>query len=458
MTDKVIKMITEYQVLQQGDRILVGLSGGADSVALLDFLCKRQTVYGITVLACHVNHKLRGEESDRDQRFVEALCKAYEIPLFIKTVEVSTLAAQRKCSIEECAREVRYEFFAQLGEEHHCKIATAHTLSDSMETILFHLARGTGLKGLCGIPPVRGNIIRPLIYATRTEIETYIWQEGLSYVEDSTNHSDAYTRNSIRHHLIPQLYEINSNTDEAFLRMIEILRSEDAYLEQQGEAALAAITTENYCDKQAFLLLDKALQRRVLTALLKKYGIEISAQRIGFLEEALKKSKETTSLGQDIYFKITEEKFYLEKAPILQAYFEHTIEKETLTEPRVYSVFSGKILEISMENCEQIENSKKSHDCVLKNVLDYDKIYGNVLIRQKKDGDTVRPVGRGISKSLKKLFQEGGLTAYEKSKCIILEDALGIIFIEGFGCDERVKQDEFTKNTIRITIVEDSTI
>ncbi|KAA3379260.1 tRNA lysidine(34) synthetase TilS [Akkermansia muciniphila] len=170
-------------MLKKGDSVLVCLSGGADSVSLLSVLRQLSGPWALTLYACHLNHCLRGEEARRDEDFVRALCKEWGVPLTVGREDVGKFAKESGRSVEEAAREVRYALFAKEAGRLGAKIATAHTLSDDVETVLFHVTRGTGLSGLCGIPPVRGNIIRPLLCCTRREVEAYLAEEGLSYVE-----------------------------------------------------------------------------------------------------------------------------------------------------------------------------------------------------------------------------------------------------------------------------------
>lgn len=159
--NRIIKAITEHQLLEDTDKIVVGLSGGADSVALVHYL---KFVLKYTVVACHVNHNLRGDESERDMQFVKRLCKKWDIPLVVESVDITAIAQQNRLSLEQAGRQVRYGAFDRCAQKHMAnKIATAHTLSDNAETMLYNLTRGTGLKGLCGIPIKRGNIVRPLL-------------------------------------------------------------------------------------------------------------------------------------------------------------------------------------------------------------------------------------------------------------------------------------------------------
>ncbi|MBQ2158378.1 MAG: tRNA lysidine(34) synthetase TilS, partial [Oscillospiraceae bacterium] len=184
----VLSAIREFDMIQPGDRVLVCLSGGADSVCLLSVLSELSDELDLELFAAHYNHRLRGDESDGDEEFCAALCRGLGVPLFVGSGDVRLEAERRSQGIEECARDMRYEFFyetaASLGG---AKIATAHNAEDNLETVLMRIARGTGLKGLCGIPPVRGEIIRPLLYVKRAEIETYLRVNGIPHREDSSN-------------------------------------------------------------------------------------------------------------------------------------------------------------------------------------------------------------------------------------------------------------------------------
>lgn len=205
-----IKEVQRYSLCHQlfpaDAKVLVALSGGADSVALLRVLLEM----GIYCEAVHCNFHLRGDESDRDEQFVRDLCQRHSIPLHIEHFSTAQWAESHHISIETAARQLRYEAFERLLKEHGLQlVAVAHHLEDSVETLLFNLMRGTGIKGLCGIAPINGNIIRPLLSVTRADIESYLNQLGQPWVEDSSNATDEYSRNRIRHHLLPLLQELN---------------------------------------------------------------------------------------------------------------------------------------------------------------------------------------------------------------------------------------------------------
>ena len=252
VTEKALAAVRRENMLCEGGNVLVALSGGADSMALLCFLREQRKALSIgTLTAAHINHGLRGEEAERDEAFVRAQCERLGIPLLVLRADVAGEATANGEGLEEAGRRVRYTFLTEQARRLHARIATAHTLSDSIETVLFHMARGCGLRGLCGIPPVRTSsfdetilIIRPLIDCTRTDIEDYCERGAIPFVNDSTNSDPSYARNRIRHHIVPEFKAINPDAEAAFFRLQKHARAEDAFLDGLAEKALrnAALT------------------------------------------------------------------------------------------------------------------------------------------------------------------------------------------------------------------------
>ena len=235
MENKVLSAIKRFSLLEKGDVVTVALSGGADSVSLLYALLAVSDELGITVNAAHLNHSIRGEEAERDQQFVTNLCKKLKVELFCEKRDVPAFAKENGLSLELAARKVRYEFLEGVAQG---KVATAHTASDNLETMIFNLARGTSLKGLSGIPVKRGIYIRPLILCTRQNVEDYCKENEISFVTDSTNLSDDYSRNKIRHNVIPVLKEINCAAEESALRTSFGIAEDISYLESASQEIL----------------------------------------------------------------------------------------------------------------------------------------------------------------------------------------------------------------------------
>ena len=208
LKNKVMKAIDDYSMLRGASKVVVGFSGGADSVCLLHILSKLRNEIGFEIIGAHVNHGIRGDEALRDADFAQDFCKQLGVAFKLLNVDCVSKAREMGVSVEECGRLLRYDFFYSLADCN-TRIATAHNSNDNTETVLFNLARGSSVKGVGGIPPVRGNIIRPLIYCARKEIEGYSRENNLQFVTDSTNLCDDYTRNKIRHKILPVLEEIN---------------------------------------------------------------------------------------------------------------------------------------------------------------------------------------------------------------------------------------------------------
>jgi len=259
MLNKLLHFVRSYGMLQRGDTVVCAVSGGADSVALLFALYLLRDKLGIRLEAAHFNHNLRGEESARDEAFVRDFCGRYEIPLHVGGGKVTA----GKKGLEAAAREARYAFLQSLPG----KIATAHTADDNAETVLMHLVRGTGLKGLGGIAPVRGNVIRPMLTVSRQEVEAFLDEWSLEHIEDSSNRSDAFLRNRIRHRVMPLLALENPRLAENVSRTALRLRADEEFLARHADFPVLP-------EVEALRAMPEAQRNRVLEAFLKKSGVK----------------------------------------------------------------------------------------------------------------------------------------------------------------------------------------
>ncbi len=281
-------------MIASGDRIVAGVSGGADSLCLLFLLLKYARRVPFRLCVVHVDHGIR-RDAKEDARYVEELCAGEGIPCILRKADVPAFAKAEKCSEEDAGRRIRYEAFREAAEGMGgAKIAVAHNSNDNAETMLFHLFRGSGLKGLCGIAPVREGVIRPILCLDRREAEAYLEERGIVWRTDSTNDGDDYSRNRIRHHILPYAEsKLFPGAVERMLRTAEMLQETEAYLEQQTREALEACRTkmpwkeasfrgesgEEALEVEAFLRLHPALRRRVLHMLLK--GLSPTGKDIG---------------------------------------------------------------------------------------------------------------------------------------------------------------------------------
>ena len=437
MTDKVSETIRRYDLISEGESVLVGLSGGADSVCLL--LCLKDLGYDVS--AFHVNHNLRGDESIRDKNFCIALCERLGIKIYTADIDVTGYCEKNHVSVEEGARELRYKELMSIGAD---KIATAHNINDCLETTVFNLARGTGLKGLCSIPPKRDNIIRPLIECTREEIEGYLAEKGQDFVTDSTNLEDEYTRNKIRHKVIPVLMEINSSLYSSYSATRAHLTDDELYLDSCAEEKLcqAYITDKTY-DAKA-LRQCGLLTPRVVAKLLAQNGISVSALRINNTSDIIKNGGKLNICGDIL---ISCDKGVLKISSLAK---EETpkVEMPVSAVPGVYDFF-GK--SVSLERRDDIVFSKGMHREYKGYIIDKDKLCGGLTLRNRRNGDRIALAGRGFTSRLKVLFNDS-VPKEERERVAVLCDDEGIICVEGFGIDERVKVDENTRSIIIIAI------
>ncbi len=438
------------QMIQDGAIVLVGLSGGADSVALAHKLKQLEEKKQITVVACHLNHRLRGEESSRDFEFVQNFCNHMKIPLFYRQLDIASLAQQQKLSIEECGRQQRYLFFQRmaslLGQQGNLpvQIATAHTLSDNLETILFYIARGTGLNGLCGIPKQRGNIIRPLLSVTRDEIEQYCQNNRLQYVIDSSNLSDRYTRNQIRHQIVPILKQINGSVESHIDGMVSRLSEDWQFLDDYAAEVYQNVYQQDGIDTKRLCSYHPTVRKRVLLQYLKQHELECSSLILNTADRMLFEQTAKQNFWNGKYLTKTQGILMITTDQIRHCYH------ECLLKDGIYHSDTGKTYKIKTLEIGPSQSFHKIYKNLFDISIDCGKICGSIIIRQRKDGDSIKLHYRHCTKSLKKLFQEGQIGLEERAKRFVLADRLGVIAVEGFGVDERVRCDKDTFKMIQL--------
>lgn len=459
MNRKIREAIRQHHMIQQGDRLAVGVSGGADSVALLHFLWTVAAEWQLSLVALHLNHNLRGAESERDEEFVRQLCARWGIDLRVHSADIGALSRAQGLSVEECARQERYAFFARHtgpGD----KIATAHTLSDSAETVLLNLARGTALRGLCGIPPTRATkegatIIRPLIGCSRAEVEGYCRDHALDYVIDSTNLSDAYSRNKLRHKVMPVLGELNPAYLERMAAAMNAIREDADYLDDQAAHALSNLARggEGW-DAPGLLALPRPLRMRALLSLLRQHSIQPEGRRLEQLEQLLTQGGGVQLSRSWVCRKAGSELRFSPAQPEVCPAVEPVSVVLPLTE-EIVTDFVHKKVRLRDVVYEQFRNNGEKRENLLKNLLDCDRIGEIVKIRQRLPGDRIALAGRGCTKSLKKLFQEAGLPQAERSQTVVLEGEHGLLWVEGFGVAETAKAGEDTRRAVAVEVMED---
>lgn len=423
MLNKVLKTLNKYSMIQNGDKICVALSGGADSVALLHLLHRLKADFNIELSAVHINHSLRGEESDRDEEFVTRLCQRMNVTLKVEKIDVKALADKNNESIELAARKARYEVFSGLDGT---KIATAHTATDNAETVLINLTRGTSLKGLCGIPAVRDNIIRPLINCTRQEIEEYCAAENLSFVTDSSNLSDDYTRNQIRHNVTPHLRNINMAFDRTVRRSCENVAYDADFL-------------FGFCDelyskhrKDNSLILPRDMHRALTSRLVFRLISDVT----GASADSLHISEICDAIGT-------------RKRVELFSGFSAVVNGNKISVLNDdNSVCKEYSLTQKIISREEFDKKCKINNLLLKSAVDYDKICGVVSIRTRNPGDGIKLPGRNGTKNLRKLYNELKIPVSDRENNPVAADDSGVIWVFGVGASERVSINKNTENVL----------
>lgn len=431
--DSVLTAIKRFSLLEGTGDVTVALSGGADSMSLLHLLFTMRKSLGINLHAAHLNHMIRGGEALRDEQFVRLQCEKLGIPLFCESADVPLYAREHKISTELAAREVRYAFLSRAGIG---AVATAHTASDNFETVIFNLARGTGLKGLCGIPPKRGKFIRPLILCTRGEVEEYCARNGIEYVTDSTNLSDEYSRNRIRHTVVPALKKINPAAEKAAARTACSLLEDELFLEKCADGFLYANVKKGGLDINA--LPDGAVAKRAIKKYIETSFPEIRLDSAHLLEvySICAAGAGKTGLPCGRAAEIRTGVLYITKQ---EKNFVPNTEYDVKTEIRLNDFFT---------------EGKKVNNLLLKNSLDCDKIMGKSVIRKRLPGDSIRLAGRGCTKSLKKLMNELDIPAELRNSLPVIADDGGIIWIYGIGVSQRCAVTEKTKRIMIISVSE----
>lgn len=431
MRNKALLAIEQYDMLPKGSPVVVGFSGGADSMALLHFLKSIEQEKGITVTAAHVNHGLRGEEADADEAFSRSWCEKNGVPISVLHADVKKEAQACGKGLEECGREIRYRFFQSLASERDAKIATAHTLSDQCETLLLNLTRGAGLRGLCGIPSVRGNIIRPLLTVTREETEAYCRENGLSYVTDSTNLEDEYTRNRVRHQVLPVLKEVNPSFEQSVLRLTQSLSQDEKHLAQEAQEALLESRCPGGYDAASLAALPEPLLARAVMLAVQEQNARLEANHIEIALHLIRRGSGAVTVPGGLILWVKDGLLVLGDAP--QSPPEPWRVK--LRAPRTV-LGDGRICKVEIITRGQYLEQKKINKNLFNLSVSYDTISDNAVLRSRLPGDSFSPCGRKLSKSLKKLFNEAAVPCEKRNRLCILESGGSIRWIEGFGPSE----------------------
>ncbi len=465
--DKVKRCIEKYRMIVSGDIVIVGVSGGPDSLALLYSLYYLRDELNIGIIVVHLNHMIRGEEAEREAIFVEDNAKRLGLPCTVKMVDVPGYMKEKRLSSQVAAREVRYRFFESELKRHSAnKIALGHTANDQAETVLMRMIRGSGMKGLAGIPPVRDNIIiRPIIEMTRREIEEFLSVKGIEYVKDPSNLDFRYLRNRIRGDLIPILErDYNPKIIEMLRNTAEILKDDEDYLSGYSKDIFCNLLIE---EKEGTVILDAsglralhvALQRRVLRKglkVLKRDLRRISGRHISDILRLVKMrvSNRYLDLPGDITVKYMYNRlyfsFYGKTRFIGQPSVGHC-ESMRVSEKALMIPGSTSIPKLNLKldtEIRDIDDVDLNLNNNLKALLDYEKTGSSLRVRTRRPGDRFHPFGMTGSKKLKDFFIDERVPREERDRILLLVSDNKILWVVGMRVSEDVRLTDETKKVL----------
>lgn len=451
MLEKVNQTIINYQMIEANDSILVGVSGGVDSVVLLDILVKLRPVYNLTIFVAHLNHGLRGKAADEDEAFVVNLAEKYNVKVYTKKEDMLAYADANKISSEEAGRVLRYAFFDEIIQRENIqKIAIAHNKNDQAETILMRIMRGTGLDGIVGIKPVNGRIIRPLLFCSRAEIEAFECAEKLNHREDDTNKENIYTRNIIRNQLIPQLENLyNPNLVEGLSRMGQLLADDLEIIENQLEEILQKIAFQRQekmvsFNRKVFWDLSLGLKRRVLRHAIQSIQgdlVNIEEKHIHNMIQLISQGK----TGKEIHLTngwIAKNNYdFFEISQPSEKYANYEFELE-IGKKQSFGTFE---IETFVEDKIKIDFYTK--DIFLK-FFDYDRIKSSLKVRNRRPGDRIVPLGMKGSKKIKDLFIDEKVASDKRNQIPLIVCGDEIVWVVGYRIGDGFKVSEQTKKVL----------
>ncbi len=457
MIDKILKTIVDNDMIKYGDCIIVALSGGPDSMSLLHGLMALKDRFNLRLYAAHVNHMLRGEDSDKDEEGCREFCSDYGIEFFSKRIDIDTMAQEKNISHEMAGREARYEFFIELKNKLGAdKIALAHNLNDQAETILMRLMRGTGLEGLVGIKAVRDYIyIRPLINVARKEIEKYCEENNLPVRVDKTNFESIYSRNKVRLELIPYIEEhFNEDIISTLNRMSTLVKIDEDYI---TENALKFF--QKYCDikadrviiyNDAFNLHEAILSRIIRRALLNIKGNMYNLENI-HIDNIISVQKGSTGKFTKIPKDIIAKNVY-GNIEIVKEKFDCSELNELNIELKLGENY---IEELNLKICIKVTDNYSGLKLKCNNNTKYfsfDKELSNIRLRYRKNGDKFTPLGMKGSRKLKDIFMDMKIPREERDRIPLLCFNEEISWIIGYRISEKFKVHQHTNKILQVTI------
>ncbi len=464
MINKVKDSIQKHCMLNKGECVIVAVSGGPDSVALLKVLALISKEYELTLITAHLNHGLR-KEADDDEQLVLRISREMEITSESRKVDINSLRQGTGRSIEDIGREVRYQFLNDVARKYHAhKIALGHNLNDQIETVVMNVLRGSGSEGLKGMLPIRDSLyIRPLLSISREKILSFIESHKIQYVTDASNTESLYLRNRIRNSLIPQLKEYNPNLEENLQNMAEIMRLEDDYMKSMSRAIIPnwkikAESSDITISISEFRKYHEAVQNQVIKGLLRQ--LTPGGQGIGYAH--IKAVTDLYSSGHpsgylDLPHGIMVRREYDSLIISKGIKAKRNITRDIFDNIHYEVAFPGSVNIAELGKILQSEFVKHPEDlrAVTKNIvfMDYDTVVPPVIIRTIKPGDRIQPLGMRGEKKIKNYFIDEKVPIDVRKQTLLLLDQVSVIWIVGRRLSERVKISEETRRVLKVEIV-----
>lgn len=454
--EKVLSTINKYNLIESGDKIVIGISGGPDSICLLHILNRLKDKLNIELYAAHLNHQIRGIEAQKDALYVSNMCEKMGITCFLKSIDVPKYCEENRLSIEEGARKLRYEMFNEIKQKTKSnKIAIGHNLNDQAETVLMRIMRGTGLQGLRGIEYMRENgIIRPLLDIERKEIEQYCEEFNLNPRIDKSNLENIYTRNKIRLELIPYMMDnFNSNLIESIVRMSNNLKSDSEYIEGEAEYKfknICQVTSDTVNIKiNDFIKLHNAIKVRVLRKGIKHILGDTNFIDQKHIEDIMKFENESKinkmlTLPRGVFVYRKQEYLTLTTKEIINEEIDFLYNLPTNGIVKIKEI--NTMIETQTMTINIYKNGKNDK---MSKGFDLNKIKGGMIIRSRQQGDKIKLAGG--TKKVKDLFIDLKIPREERCKVPVIVDEQGILQVGQYKSSENYKIDENTKEVLKVT-------
>ena len=460
MEKRVLEYILENELLQEKEKVVVGVSGGPDSICLLEVLYRLKSQLEIELAVAHINHMLRGEEANEDEKYVNNFCLERGIEVYSKRININEFAKKQKMSTETAGREARYQFFKEVMKKTNSnKIATAHNANDQVETIFMRIMRGTGLEGLTGIPVKRDSIyIRPILFLQREEIEWYCEKNNLNPRIDKSNMERDYSRNKIRLDIIPYMKEnFNSDVVKVINRMANTLKEDneliesviDEYFFKYCKVEKSYIIIRSDIADCKSVIINRVIRKA--TSIISGSAYNIEAKHIVGVKKLFQLgTNKRVDLPNGLYAENVYGDIYIRK---VESEGDKYYEEVVINKADIESEFIFGAYYIKFEVLENVKNIKFADNSFIK-YFNYDKINGNIIIRTRKNGDKMTPLGMNGRKKIKDIFIDSKVSVSQRNVVPIIQFDDEVAWLVGLKVSNEYKVTKETKKLLKITVME----